>query len=86
MATQLLIGMDPGLSSQWMPRLRQLAWWQEQSLPLLADLSGTPGANEYARWVASDGELGAMARLLDRTGIAAAPPADWQLPSQARRP
>lgn len=84
LAARLLIGLDPGLTSQWTPRLRQLAWWQEQSLPLLADLSGTPGANEYAGWVASDGELGAMAKLLARAGIAAAPPADWQLPPQPR--
>lgn len=84
MATRLLMALDPALGSRWMPRLRQLAWWQEQSLPLLADLSGTPGADEYARWVASDGELGAMARLLDRAGIAATPPPDWQLPPQPR--
>ena len=84
MATRLLVGLDPGLANQWAPRMRQLAWWQEQSLPLLADLSGTPGADEYARWVASDGELGAMAKLLARAGIAAAPPADWQLPPPPR--
>lgn len=84
MATRLLIGLEPGLTGQWMPRLRQLAWWREQSLPLLAGLGGTPGTGQYARWVASDGELGAMAKLLHRAGIAAAPPADWQLPRQPR--
>lgn len=84
MATRLLIALDPGLARQWMPRLRQLGWWQERSLPLLADFSGTPGAEEYARWVANEGELGAMARLLDRAGVAAVPPEGWQLPPQLR--
>ncbi|QOY62814.1 hypothetical protein INQ40_00340 [Lysobacter sp. H21R4] len=84
MATRLLIGLDPGLTGQWTPRLRQLAWWREQSLPLLAHRGGTPGAGEYARWVASDGELGAMARLLSHSGIATAPPTEWPLPRQPR--
>lgn len=84
LATGLLIRRESGLASEWTPRMRELGWRQEQSVPLLADFSGSPAASEYAGWVASDGELGAMAKLLDHAGIPATPPADWELPRLPR--
>lgn len=84
LATRLLTEMEPALATQWAPRVRQLAWWQEQLIPLLTDGNALFSATEYAGWMASDGEVGAIAKLLARADIPTDPPADWELPERPR--
>lgn len=83
-STRLLMRLDPALANQWAPRMRQLTWWQEQSVPLMIQGGDAIPAAEYAGWVATQGELGAMAKLLARAGIPPKPPADWRTPENFR--
>lgn len=83
-AASLLIRMDLALARQWNPRMRQLDWWQEQSLPLLTDWNAAVPASEFARWIATDGELGALSTMLAQQGIRAVPPPDWNPPRRFR--
>ncbi len=79
-----LARMNPSLAAQWLPRLRQLAWWQDQSTRLLMEGSVAVSPAELAGRVAREGELVALSQLLARAGIPGTPPAEWELPEYYR--
>lgn len=84
LATRVLTKLDPARADKWVSRMRQLAWWQDQSAQLMSDGNLSVPTAEYAAWIANDGELAALPRLLERAGVSAEPPADWALPGYLR--
>ncbi len=79
-----LARMEPSLAAQWLPRLRQLAWWQDHSTRLLMEGNFAVSPAEHAGRVAREGELVALSELLVRAGIPGTPPAEWELPEYYR--
>lgn len=69
----------------WRERRRELTWVVLKAVEASnADQQATTpkvGMADYARWVAAEGELPAMHRLLTAHGISQQPPADWQPPT-----
>ena len=75
---------DTAEGMAWRERLRELYWVYEnalQRMPIFGQGSALP--NEYSAWMMMKGELPAMRRLLERSGLPAKPPAGW-LPRDAR--
>lgn len=65
----------------WLARKRELQWITTEATAILGDetrkvIKVSP--TEYARWLAEQGELPAMRRLLAVYGVPVAPPVDWQ--------
>ena len=84
LALPALIGLSDGAArDSWQARLREYAWLSEQAVPLLLPSRVSAGMDEYARWIVSDGETGAMRRLMRHHGIPLEPPAGW-LPKNRR--
>lgn len=80
--SQLTAGQPRG--DPWRQQLRKVYWLFEKASPVMAGLPGSHvSGSEYFGWMANEGELEAMRRVLLRNGIAPEPPAGW-LPSTAR--
>lgn len=67
--------------ARWSARKRELQWITTGATDILGDkaikdIKVSPA--EYTRWLAEQGELPAMQRLLAVYGVPAAPPVDWQ--------
>ena len=67
--------------AQWLARKRELQWVINGATDILGDETtkvAKVNPSEYARWLAEQGELPAMRRLLGVYGVPVVPPADWQ--------
>ncbi|WP_282269596.1 hypothetical protein [Stenotrophomonas sp. PS02298] len=65
----------------WLARKRELQWITTEATAILGDETSKAAKvspAEYARWLAEQGELPAMRRLLAVYGVPVAPPVDWQ--------
>ena len=65
----------------WLERKRELQWITTEATAILGDEASKVtkvSPAEYARWLAEQGELPAMRRLLAVYGVPVLPPVDWQ--------
>ena len=76
---------DAAARAQWSARYRALEWTHSVGSQLLvqdaAVVAGKLGAAQFADWIAGQGELPAMQRLLGLCGEPLQPPANWQIPA-----
>lgn len=76
---------DEAARAQWSARYRALEWTRSVASQLLgqdaAAVAGKLSVAQFAGWIAGQGELPAMQRLLSLCGESLQPPADWRIPA-----
>lgn len=76
---------DAAARARWSARFRALEWTHSVGSQLLVQdasaVAGKLSASQFADWIAGQGELPAMQRLLGLCGEPLQPPADWPVPA-----